>query len=204
MAKLMKVEIKEVCLHGYGFSAKIEELDYVNIYKEFIISIAGVLFQVINIVILHYCIEYNVISMNYYDYLFRINMSIAIVNLLPIIPLDGGRILRSIIHLLFRYKLSERILIIISVFNLIILYKLEYMNNLIGLIFIGLMLINNIIRYMSITNNYMNFLFYRYNNKIRSFIRYNEKEELYRNGVNLINVDNSYMSEEKYLKNIFK
>lgn len=90
VALLLKVDIKEFEFTPFGVCAKYE--NNISDLKELIISVSGPLFSIF--------FAYSYGNKIY----FIINILITIFNLLPIYPLDGGRILRVILNLIFGHK----------------------------------------------------------------------------------------------------
>ena len=58
---------------------------------------------------------------NLKDLIVSTNLAIGIFNLLPILPLDGGKILKEIFRILFGFEMSNKITIFISKSFLIII-----------------------------------------------------------------------------------
>ncbi len=83
VALLLKVDIKELEFTPFGVCAKYEK--NISDLKELIISASGPLFSIF--------LAYSYGNKIY----FIINILITIFNLLPVYPLDGGRILRVIL-----------------------------------------------------------------------------------------------------------
>lgn len=95
VALLLKVDIKEFEFTPFGVCAKYE--DNLSDLKELIISASGPLFSIF----LAYSYENKIY--------FIINILITIFNLLPVYPLDGGRILRVILKFVFGKKRGKSI-----------------------------------------------------------------------------------------------
>lgn len=121
--KPTSIEIKPV---GFSMTLKNPVADYnkkilrgnVLELKKIFVYISG---PVINIVIagIMYFINKNEIKMQELIY---INLIIAFVNFLPIYPLDGGRILKSMLHITLglkkAYELTEKISLSVTVLTL--------------------------------------------------------------------------------------
>lgn len=152
-------------------------------YKEFIVTISGPLFQIIGSIILY------LITKN--DLVLFFNKIILILNLIPIIPLDGSKIIESVLFKIYPYykalKISE-IISIITIFIVTIYNVFKF--NLLILIWIILLIIENLKNYKLIKYKFYIFLKERYDN-------YYSLPYLYINGINIKNIKKDY-------KTIFK
>ncbi len=88
------IKVKEIELFPFGGVARLEYID-VNSNNEFTIAVAGPLINFIiagiGFILLHYK------GINYWLlFLIRTNLVIGLFNLIPALPLDGGRMYRSI------------------------------------------------------------------------------------------------------------
>lgn len=90
VASLLKVKIDEIILLPVGVTAKYT--GRIKIKKEMLISLAGPLLSIVLAIFLKNELHKS------------INILIAILNLIPIYPLDGGRIIRAFIIPLAGYK----------------------------------------------------------------------------------------------------
>ena len=100
----------------------------VSWYKELLVLINGPLSQIIIyfLLILFYPYENSLITLKYIHY------SILLFNLLPIYPLDGGKVLNLFLNRIFSFKTSFNLTIIISyifIFLHIIIIKFSFMIN---------------------------------------------------------------------------
>ena len=77
--------------------------------KKAIIALAGpltnILIIIITIILSYFISDFEIISYTYQDIIYT-NALIALFNLLPIYPMDGGRILKEIIHIKLGLKSS--------------------------------------------------------------------------------------------------
>lgn len=125
----MKPEKIEILPCGFS-SSFLERTDYNNVklyendsknlnyeIKEMIIALAGPVVSLILAIILQYIdIEYITREEAVYS-----NILILILNLLPVYPLDGGRILKCILHIKYKIEKADKVTHKISYVTIIIL-----------------------------------------------------------------------------------
>jgi len=122
---LMGLKVKEIEIYPFGGITKIDKLLNDDIYKDLIIAISGVLFQGL---IFLMC-KIGVIQS---PLVFEYNLSIMLFNLLPIIPLDGSKIVFETLNMFLPYKRSLLFYPIISFIFIIIYFILNvhfFLNN---------------------------------------------------------------------------
>lgn len=194
---IFKWKIKKIIILPFGGLIKYNIKLNVSNTEELLVSISGIIFQYFFYLLLKSKIDYQ-----YYSY---INYFIIIFNLLPIYPLDGSKILFSILNILTSYYKSIVILCYISiVFIFIGLYFSLIFNKLFIIVFIFL-LIETYKLFYSIDNLYNKFLLERYlyklkfkNTKIITNI-YKLKKDF----KHIFIFNNNYYSEDSILKKMF-
>lgn len=161
--------------------------------KELLILIMGPIMQIIGYLFLKKSFPFIIV----YHY------TLLIFNLLPIYPLDGGKILNILINYKYNYLKSFNIIFIISLFLLIMLFIYNIINFNLNLFFMVLLIFHKL------TSYYKNKLFYynrfliertihNYNfNKIQNI---NNINSFYRDKIHFIN----FINEKDYLKKYFK
>ncbi len=107
------IDIKEVEIFPFGGIAKLDGFISCNPKLEIIVSLAGPLMNFFLGFILYF---FSMIKIDNYiiNYALKINLCMGLFNLAPILPLDGGRVVRALLSMVVGYKRSTNILIMIS------------------------------------------------------------------------------------------
>lgn len=109
IAKLFKYKIISIEIFPFGGVSKIDKLLNESFLTDFLIAIMGVIFQ---------CFLFLIFKSSEFV---KINLYLILFNLLPIIPLDGSKIIFEIYAYFFNYKKSIKLYYITS-FIFIFLY----------------------------------------------------------------------------------
>lgn len=172
-----------------------------NIIVEFLILIAGPIFQIIGYLFLKEILPTKEEILIIYHY------GILLFNLLPIYPLDGGKLLNIIISLKLPYKKTQKLVMLISYIIVIIIFIINRNNININLIIVTIFLIYKVTKeYKNIEYTYNKFLLERYlnNYNFKSSIIIDNINNLYRNKRHLIKKDNNYYLEKEILEKKYK
>lgn len=114
MAVRLRAHVSQVELTPFGGSMQVDGINQLRPRHAFLITLAGpltsLLFIPISILIIH---KFRIIG-GYFIYLLVSCCLIFCVNLIPILPLDGGRMLLSLISMRFRRESTFRALIILG------------------------------------------------------------------------------------------
>lgn len=107
-------KIREIEIFPFGAVAKTENYFELDPFKEIIISIVGPVSNFIMLII-GIIVEFHIKAQIDLIYFFIFsNLTIGLFNILPILPLDGGRILRAYINSKTGFKKATQIVIRIS------------------------------------------------------------------------------------------
>lgn len=203
-SKIFNIEVKNIIIYPYGGITKLNSVIDIDLTKELIISISGIIMQTIYYFIIYILYKNNIIRPYVFELFNKYHYSIVLFNLIPIYPLDGSKILNIIINKIFNYKLSNILLIILSIINIILIlfiFKFNY-----SFILILGILINYLYNYLkNIKYIYNRFLLEKYLYKIkyqntRIIDNYNK---MYRNTNHIIKNNKNYMKEEDFLSKMF-
>ena len=200
-AKLMGVEVDKIYLYPFGGISKFHMPLNISIFKEFLILMMGPIFQNIAALILCFLLPKD------REIILIYHFGILIFNLLPIYPLDGGKLLNLIFSLHFSFQKSFYFVIMISYFVLFFLFLLYSSNlNFNFLFFFFFLLYKIIVENRKRKLLYEKFLLERY-----LFPKYYKKSELiqgkedfYLGRRHLIKIQGKYYLEEEFLKKMFQ
>lgn len=103
VAKAKKIQVESITLFFFGGVAAITKED-MRPSSEFVMAIAGPLFSLLlsGVFYLVYILNGNGIITAISFYLFQLNLILAIFNLVPGFPLDGGRAFRAILYAYYK------------------------------------------------------------------------------------------------------
>ena len=168
--------------------------------KEFVILISGPIFQFIAYLILLNLIPKMHQSISAYHY------GILFFNLLPIYPLDGGKLINLLFNNIFPYKKSIKISVLISYITVIIFYLLNKSFKINILFTISFLIFIITKEYKKINYLYNKFLLERYLNnfKFKKSKIVNNIDNLYRDRSHLIKKDGKYHLEREILEKMYK
>ena len=112
-AKILKMQIEEVSFGVFGFSAQIYQFGKNKSLHRIFMYLAGPVFNLI---------------LSFLFYIFQapkefvdINLLLGLLNLMPILPLDGGRVLKEILKYFYDYKFANSFMLEFTKVNLVII-----------------------------------------------------------------------------------
>lgn len=189
VASIFKRKITSINILPFGGLIKIDAFISSNIYEDLLISIGGILSQVLLGMIIYLLNNYNIIDKGFYDNFLFYNKLIIAFNLVPVCPLDGYKIIQLLIELFIPFKKTFTINFIISVALLVLtfIYKFNLLKeNLIIYIFIIYMSILEFKNKKYILNR---FYLERINHKFnfKRTINIKKIDDMYKNRINYIN-----------------
>lgn len=201
---LVRVKVNKIIIYPYGGITKIDDVIDIDFFKELLISISGIIMQCIYFFIIYLLYKNYFIRDYTYNLFCNYHYSMLIFNLIPIYPLDGSKILNIVINKIFNFRISNFLLIIISIINMIVILFIYNIN------YSYIMIIGVLINYLYSYIKNINYLYNRfllekylykksYNNK-KIINNYNK---MYRNTNHIIKNSGKYLKEEDFLSKMF-
>ena len=196
---IFKWNINKIIILPFGALIKYEEKINRPLKEEFIIAISGIIFQII-----FYYMLTLIFALNY-KYLSAINIFIIIINIIPIYPLDGSKVISVILNILTSYKNSINLTIIISyIFISIISIKYLYLNKIIY-IYLYFLFKETFNLYKKRKDLFNKFLLeryiYEYNFKKEKKI--NKIEDMKKDYRHIFYINKRYITEKTFLRDYF-
>lgn len=115
MAKFYKWNVDKIYFYPYGGATKFNEDINKPLFQELMILIMGPIFQIIFFSLLS-----NFLTIKELDLLSNYHYSILFFNLLPIYPLDGGKLVNIISNYFLSFKSSFNFTIFVSLITILI------------------------------------------------------------------------------------
>ncbi len=188
MMLYFKINIDKIILLPFGAITITNDIINRPLKQEFLVAIMGPIFQII-----YYLIFKN-------DYLKMIHYPLLIFNLLPIIPLDGFKILNIFFNKILSFYKSELVSVYISFFSIILLIIYKY--NIILIIILIFPFFETIKRYKNIDYIFSRFLYERiyYDLKYKKRKIITKKRDMYKDYIHIFLNNNRYYTEKEYIK----
>lgn len=197
MAKILFVELDKIYLYPLGGVSKFFLPLNSSFTKEFLILIAGPLAQElakILLLIIFPASKEIVISYHY---------GILLFNLLPVYPLDGGKLIQLIFSTIIPFEKSITVSVLISYLTILVYFIINMTNIKINTIIILIFLIYKVIgEQKQIKYIYEKFVLERYlnNYNFKNSKLITNYRNFYKNKRHLIKENNIYYIEKDYLK----
>lgn len=114
--------IDKIDIRAFGIRVNVPELQYMSYKREIIIAAAGPLMGIITA--MFFSATASLLSIRAFDYFIGINIVITAINMIPVYPLDGGRVVLSILLMVFPVRAAFLISYILTIFSIAALFSL--------------------------------------------------------------------------------
>lgn len=200
-ARIFKWKVNKIIFYPFGGMIEFDDVIDKPLIEELIITIMGPIFQIFTYLLFYYLNQKYIVSDYFFSLIKNYNFGILLFNILPIIPLDGSKILNIIFNKIFNFRKSYMFSIYVSIIILFIFINTLKNDSSYYILFI--FLIYQIL--INIKNK--NFMFYRfilekrlYPNNYKKHKNIKNIKSMHRNKKHLIYKNNMYVTEKKYLK----
>ena len=119
---VMKINVDKIIIYPYGGLTRINDKINISINRELIVSISGIIFQIIYYYII---INTHIFRDSTIELFYLYHYNILYFNILPIYPLDGSKILNLLFSKVIPYRVSNIITILISIVTIIIISSIN-------------------------------------------------------------------------------
>lgn len=205
--KMLKYQVLRIDIYPMGGVTKINKKINTSIKDELLISIFGIVFQIILALIFMLLIYNNLISSNTYLLFKTYNITIMLFNMIPIIPLDGYIFVRSILELIFPYKKSFYLSFIISLISIILFISINELYSLNNYLIISFLIYKIYEKFKDFKFENLKFQLERHLFDLKYHKIKNEKvlnlDLLRKDTYHYFKQDNTYISEKKVLSKKF-
>ena len=205
-ATIYKYRIKKITIYPYGGITEFDTLVNTKIEKDLLIAISGIIFQSIYFYTILFLYRNGIIREYTYNLFFTYHNSMLLFNILPIIPLDGSKIINLIFSKYLNLNFSNNLIVLISFITLSMILIGDIYEKNYSMVMVVFILLQNIWNYYKkIEYIYNKFVLerYLYNIKYKSVKIINNKNKMYKNKTHLFKVNNSIIEEKSFLSNFF-
>ena len=195
--------IDKIVIYPFGGIIYFDDLIDKPLKEELLITLGGPLNQLFIFIIYYYLYRLNIVSEHFFFILKNYNYYILLFNLIPIIPLDGSKILNIIFNKIFCFKKSYYLLIIISIIEtLVLIYFIK--DNYSYYIMIITLVTSIYLNYKKRNYIFNRFILekYLYNNNYKKYHKINSINKMKRNKKHIFIYKNSQYTEKEFIKKI--
>jgi len=197
----LNLKVKRVDIYMFGGVTILDENLSLNIKKEILTLIMGPITELLFVMLIYILYKNGLVGEATYEKLYKINKMLLTFNLLPILPLDGGKLLNNILDLYIPYNISHLVSVITSIIALpCILYLF---GNKIFTIIILIFLINKNIEEIKTHKYRVNKLIMERRlkySKYKKKVKINKLKNIYRNANFIIKYNDLMLNEKDYFK----
>lgn len=206
VSTIFKYKVDKIIIYPYGGLTKFDTIINTDIYKDLIVAISGIIMQCIYFFVIYIMYDNGVIREYVYNLFCVYHESMIMFNLLPIIPLDGFKIVNLLLSKFFNFNLSNNISVFVSLCTIIIFLFCDMYEKNYSIVFVIGILMQNIYKfYNDISYIYNRFLLerYLYNISYKDKKIIDNENKMYKNKSHLFIKMGKIISEKSFLTEIF-
>lgn len=114
-ANMMGWKVRELHLLPFGGELVVEHRRLPRVREECVVALAGPLVNLLFMILSWSCYQLGFLSGEWHHYILEINIWIAIFNLIPVLPLDGGKLVLALLTLICSYRKAHLVMIHTSI-----------------------------------------------------------------------------------------
>lgn len=202
-AILFHYPIERINIYPFGLAATITHIGHGSLVKEILIISAGPLMHVLFPSLFQFCVAKGILSPSFASYLHTINASILLFNLLPIYPLDGGRLMQTFFHCFLRFRTAEYATLICSLISIIAVFYFHLLQGVSAVIVLIFLILQIFLSWRSLPLTQLQFFHYRRLHPVAYDPILNESFDLYRGRRNIIKYGRGWIDEKDWLTQRF-
>jgi stage IV sporulation protein FB len=198
---MFNYKVDSVVIYPFGGVSKVNKRVHERIYKDVVVSLGGVMFQVLLWFVFYLLYNCSFIVRSTYDMFVTYNFRIVLFNLIPIIPLDGSKLLFALCTKYLSFKKSYYMMVVVGSVSLVlfVLYNFIFkLNDLIIYIFLIISLYD-VVRESKYVINKFYLERVLYDNYYDGIIYKAKIDDMRLNKYYYFEDSNKYISEKKYL-----
>ena len=203
-ALYFKWNTSKIVIYPFGGCLRFDEKVNRPLKEELIILLSGPFTQIVLCFLVLIFANKGFMTYRNYEIFKTYHYTLLLFNLMPIYPLDGGRLLNIFINYVMPFKKGNKLVVLISI--VIVLTMLFLYKNL-NFTMMGILIISELIIYFKRQNFlYNRMLLERYfeNFNFKKLKIVDNKDNLYKDCRHVIFYKNKYITEKNYLKKRFK
>lgn len=177
-AVALKKKVQEIVFLPVGFYAQIDDLESEKTWKQLLILLAGPASFLFSNMIIEILYSYQFLSIYGLNNAKEVNLMIALFNLLPVIPLDGGRIIKALLSFFTDEYRARKISLGISITTTIALIYFGFIAK--QYVILGFVIINVVMEIFKFKKSFKVFLMERYGIKLPTKIKISKRPAIYR------------------------
>ena len=206
MARFNHFHVSKIIIYPYGGMTKISDMINRDISEELLVATSGVIVQYLFYLLIKVGFQQGIVREYTYNLYTLYNNQMIFFNLMPIYPLDGGKILNLILAKYLPYYRANMVTIIISLAVIMGIISLSvYRNSYSNVMVMGLLFTYLYKFFIKRKFLYQRFLLERYLYGIEypKIKVVKSVKDLFKNRSHIIHINNTYMEEKKVLSNLF-
>ena len=206
--KLLGYKIIRVDIYPSGGITRIDKKINTKLSHDILIASFGLVFQILLTFLFTFFASLSYIRSSTYEMFLTYNTTIFVFNLLPIIPLDGYKLLRCIWEILFPYKKAFQISFVVSLISVLLFLTYHQIFSLNNYLIVTFLIYKMITEFKNFKYQNERFLLERYLHDFPYHKIKNEKKLdlalLKKDTYHYFKKDHTYVSEKRVLKNKYR